>query len=86
MSTPKKSMLSSLSKPASTASDETNKSSPTTRTHKGIEFRMSLGDWKRLKMVAIERETTLQGLIEDGVNALLKQRGIEPISKWNSKE
>ncbi len=52
---------------------------------KGVVFRLSPGDWKRLKELALERETTLQQLIEDGVNRLLADRGLPPIGTTRRK-
>lgn len=52
---------------------------------KGVVFRLSPGDWKRLKELALDRETTLQQLLEDGVNKVLAERGLAPIGTSRKK-
>lgn len=70
----------SSAKPAPTKTEKEPKA-----MEKGVIFRMSVSDWKRLKAVVLDRDTTMQGLLEEGVNSLLKSRGLPPIGQSRNK-
>ncbi len=42
-------------------------------------------DHRRLRMLAAEEETSFQALVLDGIDAVLKQRGREPVSRWEPR-
>ena len=46
---------------------------------KGIMFRLTPADWKRVKDYATAREKSVQELLEIGFNMLLRSEGLEPI-------
>ena len=48
-------------------------------TTKGIMFRLTPADWKRVKGYATTREKSVQELLEIGFNMLLGSEGLEPI-------
>lgn len=48
---------------------------------KGVNFRMCLEDWQRLKVLAARQNTTLQELIERGLNIVLEKEGEKPLSR-----
>lgn len=46
---------------------------------KGIMFRVTPADWKRVKDYSTAREKSVQELLEIAFNMLLKSEGLEPI-------
>ena len=46
---------------------------------KGIMFRLTPADWKRVKDYSTIREKSVQELMETAFNMLLKSEGLEPI-------
>jgi len=46
---------------------------------KGLLVRMNLEGWRELRMLAAERDTTLNALAIEALNDLLKKRGKEPV-------
>lgn len=51
------------------------------KTEQNITYFVTLGTHKRLKMLAIERNTTLQGLIDDAIDRMLLADGHSPIER-----
>jgi hypothetical protein len=46
---------------------------------KGLLIRMNLAGWRELRMLAAERDTTLNALAIEAPNDLLKKRGKQPV-------
>jgi hypothetical protein len=46
---------------------------------KGLLIRMNLAGWRELRILAAERDTTLNALAIEALNDLLKKRGKEPV-------
>jgi hypothetical protein len=46
---------------------------------KGLLVRMNLAGWRELRILAAERNTTLNALAVEALNDLLKKRGKEPL-------
>jgi hypothetical protein len=46
---------------------------------KGLLIRMNLGGWRELRILAAERDTTLNALAVEAFNDLLKKRGKQPV-------
>lgn len=46
----------------------------------GIAVRLGHDDWYRLHDLAVREHQSLQGLIVSGLNELMKQRGLPPLS------
>ena len=80
-------MLSALNAPAapSVKAPSTKSEKEPKAMEKGVIFRMSIGDWKRIKAMVLDRDTTMQGLLEEGINTLLKSRGLPPIGQAREK-
>jgi hypothetical protein len=45
---------------------------------KGLLIRMNLAGWRELRILAAERDTTLNALAIEALNDLLKKRGKQP--------
>ena len=43
------------------------------------------GDHRRLRMLAAAEETSIQALVMDGIDTVLKARGQEPVSRWEPR-
>jgi hypothetical protein len=46
---------------------------------KGLLIRMNVEGWRELRILAAERDTTLNALAIEALNDLLKKRGKEPV-------
>ena len=46
---------------------------------KGLLVRMNLDGWRELRILAAERDTTLNALAVEAFNDLLKKRGKQPV-------
>ena len=46
---------------------------------KGVLVRLNLAGWRELRILAAERDTTLNALAIEALNDLLKKRGKEPV-------
>jgi hypothetical protein len=46
---------------------------------KGLLIRMNIAGWRELRILAAERDTTLNALAIEALNDLLKKRGKEPV-------
>ena len=46
---------------------------------KGLLVRMNLEGWRELRILAAERDTTLNALAVEAFNDLLKKRGKQPV-------
>lgn len=42
-------------------------------------------DHKRLKQLAVEHDTTIQALVMDGLDVILKDNGQEPLTRWKTR-
>lgn len=42
-------------------------------------------DHRRLRMLAAAEETSIQALVMDGIDTVLKARGQEPVSRWEPR-
>jgi hypothetical protein len=42
-------------------------------------------DHRRLRMLAADEETSIQALVMDGIDAVLKQRGQDPVARWEPR-
>ena len=42
-------------------------------------------DHRRLRMLAAAEETSIQALVMDGIDTVLKTRGQEPVSRWEPR-
>lgn len=42
-------------------------------------------DHRRLRMLAAAEETSIQSLIMDGIDAVLKGRGKKPVTRWEAR-
>ena len=52
---------------------------PTGGKHKGVVFRLSPSDWRKLKEFALASDTSIQVLIERGLSAQLIAAGLDPL-------
>ncbi|WP_172493833.1 ribbon-helix-helix domain-containing protein [Gluconobacter oxydans] len=43
-------------------------------------------DHKRLKMMAVSQDTTIQALVMDGLDILLERDGQEPLTRWKPRK
>ncbi|MBS1058230.1 ribbon-helix-helix domain-containing protein [Gluconobacter kondonii] len=43
-------------------------------------------DHKRLKIMAVEHETTIQALVMDGLDILLERNGQQPLIRWKPRK
>jgi hypothetical protein len=53
--------------------------SPNPLASKGLLVRMNLDGWRELRILAAERDTTLNALAVEAFNDLLKKRGKQPV-------
>lgn len=51
-----------------------------TSSRVGVAVRLGHEDWCRMHEVAVRERTSLQGLIVAGLDELMKQRGLPPLS------
>lgn len=42
-------------------------------------------DHRRLRMLAAAEETSIQALVMDGTDEVLRRRGQEPVSRWEPR-
>ena len=42
-------------------------------------------DHRRLRQLAAAEDTTIQALVMDGIDAILKQRSQEPVVRWETR-
>lgn len=42
-------------------------------------------DHRRLRMLAVTEDTSIQSLVMDGIDAVLRQRGQEPVTRWEPR-
>lgn len=57
----------------------------TTADKKAILFRLEVGDWRRLKAMAVDSDSSLQAMLEESVNEWLGKRGLSPIAGGRKK-
>jgi len=43
------------------------------------------GDHRRLRVLAAQEDTSIQALVLDGIDAVLRQRGQEPVTRWEPR-
>jgi len=43
-------------------------------------------DHKRLKMMAVSQDTTIQALVMDGLDVLLERNGQTPLTRWTPRK
>jgi len=43
-------------------------------------------DHKRLKMMAVSQDTTIQALVMDGLDVLLESNGQKPLTRWKPRK
>ena len=43
------------------------------------------GDHRRLRQLAAAEDTSIQALVMDGIDVVLRQRGQEPVARWESR-
>jgi len=43
-------------------------------------------DHKRLKMMAVSQDTTIQALVMDGLDVLLERNGQDPLTRWKPRK
>ena len=42
-------------------------------------------DHRRLRILAAQEETSIQALVLDGIDTVLRQRGQEPVARWEPR-
>jgi hypothetical protein len=50
-------------------------------THASATFFIPRDDWRRLKKLAVEHDSSLQGILEEAVSAWLVSKGEKPLSE-----
>ena len=48
-------------------------------TRRGQTLRLAVDDWKRLKNLAVDEETTSHALLIEALNMLFQNRGLPPL-------
>ena len=79
----KSGLLTALEMPTTSKAPEAAKAKPADPSGKELKsvlFRLSTADWRRMKQIAIDRDSSMQQLIEDGINTLLRERGLQELN------
>jgi len=43
------------------------------------------GDHKRLRRLAVDRDTSIQSLVMDGIDRVFQESGLDPVERWDPK-
>lgn len=71
----KSGLFTSIETPVEKSAEKTA-STKLEKDFKAVLFRMSVADWRRLKQLSLDSDSSMQQLIEDGMNTLLRERGL----------